>query len=113
MDRQQLQAKARERVAYLEQEERQPYFYRVMAALLKAGLLRTNYNVEPYVGPVTIEDCLRAGEIEPRVLEVLPAFFLKHQDLIIPTDNIPLDLAAIRAGKRPATFRGMNYRQWI
>jgi hypothetical protein len=95
-----------------EKYKRDEEFYNVIGALVQVGLLRTNYQTH-FSRKLTIEKLLRAGEIEPRVYEVLPAFLLRHADLIESIANLPEDLRAIKNGERPQTFRGMKYQHWI
>ncbi len=101
-----------EALARAKTKKRDANFYKVIGVLVKVGLLHTNY-VTTYTGKVSVEDILKAGEIEPRILEVLPALMLNFGEYIVPSKNLPKDLMAILEGERPVEFRGLNYRQWI
>lgn len=99
--------------------ESDPTFRKVIAAFVKAKLLHTNY--DPGVAPerVTVSEVLRAGEHEPRLLELLPAILLKRLRFV-QVDHIPADLdevlRALRKGQVPPTFRGMpgkDLEKWL
>ncbi len=107
-----IKLKAKEKAHYIDGERNKPYFVKALYATTQAGLIRTNYTPQ-IAGVATVDDIIRAGEIEPRFLEVLPALLLKFPDFIEPTDKLPEDLLAIRRGDRPVAFRGLNYRQWL
>jgi len=53
-----------------------------------------------------------AGEVEPRILELLPALIVKRPALFESTANLPADLASVVAALRrdrvPAEFRGIS-----
>lgn len=99
--------------------ESDPHFRKVIAAFVKAKLLHTNY--ESGVAPerVTISEVLRAGEHEPRLLELLPAILMKRLRFV-EADLVPEDLdetlRALRKGQVPADFRGIpgkDIAKWL
>src|SRR5579883_2301162 len=66
-------------------------------ALLKAkGLLHTNLPIEPETGiRLDINDALWAGKnVEPRILEVLPAAILHFRNNFAGIDKLPKELEA-------------------
>jgi hypothetical protein len=113
VNRETLRQRAREGAAALCAECELPYFRAVIATLVRAKLFITTRKLGDVQAQTTIQDLLRAGEIEPRVIEVLPALILKHPDLVDMRGEIPDDLKAILNGARPERFRGLRYDQWL
>jgi hypothetical protein len=69
---------------------------------------------------VRLSDLLFAGEVEPRVLELVPALVLKRARVVHLPKQLPKDLdavvTAVRHGQEPPSFRGVPpsaYMPWI
>jgi hypothetical protein len=84
------------------------------------GLLFVNQEVEPFRGRLAIADVLWAGELEPRLLELLPALVVKRPGMFEMTSELPEDLesvvAELRRGRVPGTFReipGSDLHRWL
>ncbi len=99
----------------------EPEFQRVVAKLVHAGVLVSNRpSPRPPPGPLPLSSYLKAGEREPRILEVLPAVVLKKPRLVA-IDDMPDELAVALAALRehaenPPDFRGVpgaQYRRWV
>ena len=78
----QIKAKAKQEAAW----RRDPRFRETMGLLVAKGFLRTNFGVTPMPNKrLRIDDAIWAGKnVEPRILEVLPAAVLRlgrHFDL--------------------------------
>lgn len=104
----------------IEKQRQDPRFVQVVGRLVTARLLRANHPVASVRGPVTLEAALWAGEIEPRILELLPAILLKKPGFFTVNDRVPEDLkevlAAIRKGDMPPPFRGIpgeSLLKWV
>ena len=68
---------------------------------MAAGLLQTNEPVVRHREPLRVADVLWAGEVEPRLLELLPALLVKKPGLFVDARELPDDLdAAVRALRR-------------
>lgn len=104
---------AKKKTFLINEEREKDYFQKALAVTIKAGFLKVNFNYNKNLPLPTIEEIEKAGLIEPRFFEVLPALLIHYPAYIVPTDNLPKDLLDIRNGNRPDTFRGLNYKQWI
>jgi hypothetical protein len=106
-----LQARAKRRLAVLERRRRDPRYVRVMGRFVREGLLFTNRDVPENRRPVAVEDVLFAGELEPRLLELLPALIIKRPAMFRGVEALPPDLAeavrALRHDAAPPDFRGI------
>ncbi|MEY4631000.1 MAG: hypothetical protein RIQ81_1120 [Pseudomonadota bacterium] len=99
---------------------RQPYFTRTVAWFHYLGLLKHN-NILPHRYHPDLADVLKAGVVEPRVLELLPAVLILLPEAVRHEKReIPKDLAAViddihhRRDCKP--FRGVppeKYRHWL
>jgi hypothetical protein len=82
-----------------------------MGRFVVEGLLISNRDYPRHEEPIPIEDALWAGEVEPRILELLPALLCERPTLFLGTDALPPDLDAsvrqLRAGQVPPDFRGV------
>jgi hypothetical protein len=103
----------------LDRKRSDPRFKKVIGKLIHAGLL-THNKLGAFGGPVAIEDALWVGEVEPRVLELLPAILLKRPVLFYATGPLPEDLRQIlielRRGQAVTPFRGVSvqgYAAWL
>jgi hypothetical protein len=119
VNREELRKKAKARFRQAEALRQDPRYLRVLGTLVRAGLLVHN-RIRPYRGTVTVDDALWAGELEPRVHELLPAVLLKRPRLFVRTGRLPDDLAAVlndlRRGEPRLDFRGIparNYAVWV
>lgn len=120
MHPEELQARARKRWLAIERQEATPRFCAVVGRYVAAGLLRTNYPVQTNRNPMQIDDVLWAGELEPRLLELLPAMIVKRPSLFVDVTKLPEDLAAaveaLRRNEVPPDFRalpGKSLYQWL
>ncbi len=106
-----------ERIARIRQFKR---FQRVMGRLIASKLLYSNEAFKLTYSKIPLRDFLWAGEIEPRIFEVLPALILKRPSLVEGLENCPTSLRqlldAIRKGNPTEDFHGIppkNYLRWI
>jgi len=111
MNREELVARAKRRHAANLKAQRDLRYRRVLGRFVQAGLLQTTMEVELHREPVSVADALWAGQIEPRILEVLPAALIKHPGVFMDTQALPADLAAaaiaLRRHQEPEDFRGI------
>ena len=96
-----------------------PIYKNVIGKFVAYGILFHN-KIGPYKGPIKLKDVLDVGEIEYRVLEVLPAVLLKRPKLINDKSNMPEDLknilVQIKKNKVVDSFRDVppeKYLYWI
>ena len=97
-----------------------PVFQKVMRWFVYLGLLRSN-ETEAKREKVSLDDALRAGKVERRILELLPAILVKCPEVLVFEQNqVPSDLmkvsVALRKGQEAAMFRGVpfkQYTQWL
>jgi hypothetical protein len=115
-----LQARAKRRLAVLERRRCDSRYVRVIGRFVREGLLFTNRDVPENEHPVAVADVLFAGELEPRLLELLPALIVKRPAMFRGVKALPQDLAdAVRALRRdaePPDFRGIPGRDvhgWV
>ncbi len=121
MNRDELRARAKKRLAAQRRRERDPRFVRVLGRFVSAGLLTTNREIVLHRDPVPIKDALYAGKVEPRIMELLPAVVLKRPALLAQPLKLPSDLEEIVRGIRHGReslpdLRGVSsrdYLQWI
>ena len=109
-----FQAKAR----ILASAKKKNRYLHVMGKLKSAKLLDSP-EIPEFRGPVEIKDVLWAGNIEPRILEVLPALLI-NRPKYLRVYNIPHDLKCVLEGIRTDNalldFRGIppkNYCKWL
>jgi hypothetical protein len=112
--------RARKRMAVLRRRARDARFSNVMGRFSRDGLLVTNRPFKHHKNPLPVADVLWAGEVEPRLLELLPALVVKRPSMFVDTTNLPPDLAevvkSLRRDQSPADFRGIPGRdvhQWL
>jgi hypothetical protein len=114
-----LRRKAQQKQKRLERLRRDPRYREVIGVFVNAKLLTTNIEDEPRKGPVTLEDVLWAGRLEPRLLELLPAVMIKKPSMI-EYGKVPPDLDRVldqlRHNQTPRDFRGIpgeKLQEWI
>ena len=112
--------RARRRLTVLRRRTRDPRFSTVMGRFTRDRLLVTNRAFKPYSNPLVVADVLWAGEVEPRLLELLPALIVKRPSMFVATTELPPDLAeavkSLRRDQTPHDFRGIPGRdihQWL
>jgi hypothetical protein len=106
-----LQARAREKYRRLERRRRDPRYLRAMGRFIAEGLLTTNQSIPRYEEPLRVGDVVWAGEVEPRLLELLPALLVKRPSMFVAAEALPEDLAIVvrrlRRNLEPPAFRGI------
>lgn len=120
MDPRKIQARARKKVQELRARRLDRRYQAVMGRFVREGLLVVNHPVAENAEPVAIADVLWAGEVEPRLLELLPALIVKRPGLFSDVTPLPADLAGavaeLRRDREPPTFRGIPGRdvhRWL
>jgi hypothetical protein len=93
-----------------------PVFQKVMRWFVYLGLLRSN-EVGAKREKITLDDALQAGNVEPRILELLPAILVKCPELLAYEQNhVPVDLKKVlldlKKGKEAAHFRGVPFKKY-
>lgn len=118
MNWKEIQKRAERKRKALERKKRDPRFRAVLGRLVHEGLLKTN-TLAPTRARATVEDALWAGEIEPRVLELLPAILARRPKLFLQAKALPDDLDLVvrdlRRGRAKREFRGVppeKYAAW-
>jgi hypothetical protein len=106
-----LQARAREKYRRLERRRRDPRYLRAMGRFVAEGLLTTNQALPENEEPLRVDDVVWAGEVEPRLLELLPALLVKRPSMFVAAQALPEDLALVvrrlRRNLEPPAFRGI------
>lgn len=115
-----LAERARARYAQIQRRRRDPRYRRVLGRFVAAGLLSSNEQVVVHRRPIRVADALWAGEVEPRIFELLPALLIKKPSLFEDRTALPDDLAqvvrALRRGEVPVGFRGIpgaDVARWV
>jgi len=97
----------------------QTWFKQVIGKFIYLKLIE-NSNFTIYRGKISLDDALHAGYYEPRILELVPAVFLKKPKTFLCQKNIPADLltviSEIRHNKAKTIFRGVKpelYIKWL
>lgn len=113
-----IQDRAKKRQREIEKKRRDPRYAQVMGRLIFEKLLLGTQVASTRAHP-TIEETLWVGEVEPRVLELLPALVLRRPKLFLNPTALPPDLAQVvkelRCGKATTPFRGVapeKYEYW-
>ena len=119
-DPQALMARAKRKLRVLRARRRDRRYVAVMGRFVREGLLRVNHALPLNAEPVALDDVLWAGEVEPRLLELLPALIIKRPGLFAKLDALPQDLAPVvaelRRDREPPAFRGIPGRdvhRWL
>ena len=106
-----LQRRARKRFAAIARRRRDPRYRRVLGRYIAAGLLTSNEGIESHREPIELCEALWAGEVEPRIIELLPALVIKKPSFFVDVDDLPDDLRevidALRHHRTPPSFRGI------
>lgn len=115
-----LKKRAQRRHATIVRRRRDPRYRRVLSRFVGAGLLDTLEPVTPHRKPIGVADALWAGELEPRILELLPALLVKRPSFFRRAEALPRDLAevvhALERNKLPPNFRGIpgeDLARWV
>jgi hypothetical protein len=115
-----LQARAREKYRKLERRRRDPRYLRAVGRFIAEGLLTTNQSIPENDEPLCVGDVVWAGEVEPRLLELLPALLVKRPSMFVAAQELPEDLALVvrrlRRNLEPPAFRGIPGRdlyRWL
>lgn len=112
------QAKEKERADSAQKNA--PFYLKTIAWFCYLGLLRHS-KIQPRRHVITIDEALRAGALEPRILELLPAILIVvPKALKFSEDAIPDDLKTIvqdiRKRRAEKNFRGIppdKYLHWL
>ncbi len=117
MNAAEIQARAKRRARRIAERRADPRFRRVLGRYVAAGLLQTNEDVLRNRMPMRVADVLWASEVEPRLLELLPALLVKKPALFTAADELPDDLdrvvRALRRHEVPESFRGIDGRAFL
>lgn len=113
-----LRTRARKRHQALRRKQRDPRFRNAMGRFVAEGLLQTKIEgIRRHQKPVPLDDVLWAGDVEPRIMELLPAVLVKKPSLLRLPRELPSDVAevmhAIRHGKAAPSFRGVAPEQYL
>lgn len=118
MTRNALIEKAKKKARVLRELRTDARYLKTVGKLKKEGLLEV-HDVPDYRGQVFLEDALWAGEIEPRILELLPAILVRRPAFFAFL-SLPADLEQvvreIKAGHPKTPYRGIaaeKYGQWV
>lgn len=116
----QVVERARRRFAREQRLRRNARFLRVIGRFANDGLLIVNYKVPRHVENLQVEDVLWAGQLEPRLLELLPGLIVKRPSMFRDLSQLPDDLIecvrALRRDREPRDFRGIPGRdvhRWL
>lgn len=120
MNEEEIIRRAKERFRQDQKMMAEGYFTRTIAWLSFLGLLR-HTTIQPKREAVHLTEALQAGELEPRVYELLPAILLLLPEaFIFGTHDIPNDLRAVLTDLRKRNahrnFRQVTvheYLQWV
>ncbi len=115
-----LSKRARLRLRALERRRKDPRYVRTMGRFVQARLLTTNHALPTNREKLRVEDVLWAGEVEPRLLELLPALLVKRPAMFVDNHSLPSDLDAVvrrlRRNLEPPAFRcipGADLWRWL
>lgn len=119
MNRAQLVQAAKKRARRDARGREDARYQSAMGVFIGAGLLDTNAEITARRGPVELSDVLWAGQLEPRLLELLPAVLIKRPALL-RCQELPPDLQsvvhALKKNCLPPDFRGLpgkSLAQWV
>ena len=112
---------AQEKSRLDDERAKEPFFVETMAWFQYLGILRHN-TITPHRHHPHLKDVLKAGELEPRILELLPAVMtLMPEALQFAKGDIPRDLAQVikdiqTRSEVTKPFRGIpakKYCHWL
>lgn len=116
----QLVERAKEKELFLAKQRRSRRYKKILGRLVAMNLLRTTDDVHPNREKMKIKDLLWAGNIEPRILELIPAIAVKKPSAIADLDNAPQELKVvineIRSASPVSNFKDIKpkeYMQWL
>ena len=120
MDYEQIIKNAQERAQADEAMTQQPFFVETIAWFHYLGILKHN-KILPHRYHPDLQDMLKAGELEPRVLELLPAILILLPEAVqVKKGEMPRDLSAVIANIKHRRvckpFRGIppeKYCHWL
>ncbi len=120
MNYEELIKMAQEKASVDDECMKKPYFVQTIAWFCYLGLLRHN-TIMPHRYHPHLVDVLKAAEIEPRILELLPAIMTVIPDaLTFNKQDVPRDLAKvlddIQKRRKCGSFRGIppqKYCHWL
>ncbi len=97
--------------------EKDPAVKRVLATLVKVGLLVDQTQENPRITTLSIRDIFKAARAEPRVIEVLPALAYYYR-IFIKDDKLPNDLEKVLEAYRkrqylPYKWVEKNHIKWL
>jgi hypothetical protein len=118
--RDRLKKMARREHARLACRRRDPRYVTVLGRLVAARILTTNQDVPLHRQPIRVVDALWAGQIEPRILELLPALLIKKPSMFVDPKELPDDVARavqqLKRGRVPDELRGIpgpDLARWL
>lgn len=118
MPRNELIERARRKAARLKKLREDPRYTKTLGKLRHEGLLDVR-DVAEYRGQVFLDDALWAAELEPRILELLPAILARRPKVFaflkLPAE-LDLVVRELRAGRARIPFRGIpakRYERWM
>lgn len=120
MDFESLIKIAEEKANLDDERMKEPYFVQTIAWFCYLGILRHSA-ITPHRHRPHLHDVLMAAQLEPRILELLPAIMVLIPDaLIFNKDDVPRDLAKvvndIKKRGKCGPFRGIpqkKYCHWL
>jgi hypothetical protein len=115
-----LKRRAQARYARIAEQRAEPRYQRVLGRFVEAGVLITNEQAKAHAEPIRVADALWAGELEPRILELVPALLIKKPSFFADPKALPDDLAsvvrALKHNQVPEAFRGIpgaDLARWV
>jgi DNA-binding transcriptional regulator YiaG len=117
MEKEKLIQKAQDLDKRMKLQKERAAYIKTMAWFHYLGLLR-HTTIEPHRHRVTLLEVLEAADIEPRILELLPAVLTILPDAIVyKNKDMPKDLAdvmkRIRTRNEAREFRGVPARKYL
>lgn len=116
----QIVKKAKEEEQLLAKKRSSLRYRKILGRLVAMNLLRTTGDILLNRDKMKIGDLLWAGEIDPRIFELIPAIAIKKPGAIADIENAPKDLKIvlneIRSANPVTDFRyarPKDYMQWL
>lgn len=113
--------KAKQKANELEKLKQDKRYQNVIGKFVASGFIIAE-GIPSYPCKVSLEDVLWTGELEPRVLELLPAILIKKPSILKHIYKMPEDLEEVcfairrRTGTKLQPFRGVrpeDYMKWL